>query len=185
MGRPWTVCLLMLCVPLTAHGQSAGGEWYVNPYLGGITPDKPWGATGSAALIGVDLGAKLSAAWSSELDVEDGMLRDRADSGHSNLYGVALAALRVFDRGGLLAPYLSLGAGASCFAPAAHSALASRTEFMWQAGGGTLVRLWAPADGASSLALRPEIRVRWTHGWAHAPGNPVDPLYALGLMFSF
>jgi hypothetical protein len=56
---------------------------------------------------------------------------------------------------------------------------------MWQAGGGTLVRLWAPADGASSLALRPEIRVRWTHGWAHAPGNPVDPLYALGLMFSF
>ena len=113
------------------------------------------------------------------------MLRDRADSGRSNLYAIALAALRVFNRGDLARAVPVARVGATCFAPAAHSALASRTEFMWQAGGGALLRLWAPAHGVSFLALRPEIRVRWTHGWAHAPGNPVDPLCGLGLTLSF
>jgi hypothetical protein len=45
--------------------------------------------------------------------------------------------------------------------------------------------VWESSDAADTLALRPDIKTRWTHGWAHAPGNPVDVLYALGLTFSF
>jgi hypothetical protein len=45
--------------------------------------------------------------------------------------------------------------------------------------------VWQSPHGAGSLALRPDIKARWTHGWAHAPGNPVDVLYTLGLTFSF
>lgn len=54
-----------------------------------------------------------------------------------------------------------------------------------QPGAGVMIRLWESADGSRRLALRPDIKVRWTHGWAHAPGNPVDPLYVLGLTYSF
>jgi hypothetical protein len=188
MGRLRLLVLTLtvaLSGPPDACAQSASAQWYLNPYLGGITPDKPWGATGSAALIGLDAGVDLSARWSAELAVDAAPLSDRADSGRSELYGVALAALRVFNRAGSLAPYLSLGAGATHFAPATTSSLPSRTEFMWQVGGGALVRLWQSHDGAMSVALRPDLRVRWTHGWAHAPGNPVDPLYDLGLTLAF
>jgi hypothetical protein len=39
--------LAALCSPLTALADEGDvGRWYVNPYVGGITPDKPWGAKG-------------------------------------------------------------------------------------------------------------------------------------------
>jgi hypothetical protein len=56
---------------------------------------------------------------------------------------------------------------------------------MAQPGFGAIIKVWQSTDGSGSLALRPDIKVRWTHGWAHAPGNPVDVLYVLGLTFSF
>ena len=49
---------------------------------------------------------------------------------------------------------------------------------------GAIVKLWESAEGTSTLALRPDVKVRWTHGWANAPGNPVDILYAVGLTLS-
>jgi hypothetical protein len=177
--------LLTALIAHASHAANAAELWYVNPYLGGITPDKPWGATGSAPLNGIDVGAVLSARWSAELDMNGATPRDRADSGHSGLYGVALQAVRVFRRDAVVAPYLALGAGVTRFAPATPSSLEARTEFMWQAGGGAAVRLWQRADGSRVVALRPDIKVRWTHGWAHAPGNPLDPLYGLGLTYSF
>jgi hypothetical protein len=56
---------------------------------------------------------------------------------------------------------------------------------MAQPGLGAFIKVWQSPHGAGSLALRPDIKARWTHGWAHAPGNPVDVLYTLGLTFSF
>ena len=69
-------------------------------------------------------------------------------------------------------------------APSA-TGLETRTEFMAQPGLGVIIKVWESADGSGSCALRPDIKARWTHGWAHAPGNPVDALYVLGLTFSF
>jgi hypothetical protein len=176
--------LLMLDLPLPVSAQSSG-SWYVNPYLGAITPDKPWHAAGTGAVYGLDVGTDLSAAWSAELDWSAAPLRDRTTSGDDALYDVALAALRVFGRDARFAPYVSLGSGLAHFAPVGGAGLEPRTEFMVQPGAGVIVRIWESADGSRSLALRPEVKVRWTHGWAHAPGNPVDPLYALGFTYSF
>jgi len=173
------------CIPLTAIAQDEVGQWYVNPYGGGITPDKPWGGKESTALAGLDIGTKFSASWSAELDLNGARLSDRFRSGHTGLCGGALDLLRIFNRGASFAPYLSIGAGLTHDAPPSGTSLESRTEFMTQPGLGAIVKVWQSADGAGSLALRPDIKARWTHGWAHAPGNPVDVLYVLGLSFSF
>jgi hypothetical protein len=161
------------------------GSWYVNVYAGGTTPDKPWHATGAGAVYGLDSGADLSAQWSVGLDFSAAPLRDRTASGDDALYGAALEVLRVFERGARFAPYVSLGSGLTSYAPATGAGLEPRTEFMMQPGAGVIVRIWESGDGSRSLALRPDIRLRWTHGWAHAPGNPVDPYYVLGLTYSF
>jgi hypothetical protein len=178
------VGMLPLGVPLAALAQISG-SWYVNPYAGGITPDKPWHATGTGAVYGLDVGADLSTAWSAELDLSAAPLRDRTAPGDDALYGAALEMLRVFDRDARFAPYLSLGSGLTHYAPVPGAGLEPRTELMVQPGAGVIIRLWDSADGSRSLVLRPDVKVRWTHGWAHAPGNPVDPLYVLGLTYSF
>jgi hypothetical protein len=175
--------LLMLCVPCTGDAQD--GDWYVSPYLGGITPDKPWGGTGSAGVLGIDLGRQLSAAWSAELDFDEATLADRFGPGRIHLYGAALELRRSFTIASGLAPYVSLGAGVTRLAPPNDSFPERRTEFMMQPGAGALIRLWESSDHSCALALRPDIRLRWTHGWAHAPGNPVDLLYVFGLTMSF
>jgi len=179
------VGLLCLCAAHAGHGEEPARSWYMNPYLGGITPDKPWGGNGSAALYGLDVGKNLSPAWGIELDLNDAPLSDRFGPQRSQLYGGALQLLRVFRIKRGFAPYLSIGSGVTHLAPPAGIPLQRRTEFMVQAGTGAIVGLWESGDGWRSLALRPDVKFRWTHGWAHAPGNPVDVLYVFGLTFSF
>jgi hypothetical protein len=174
----------MLSMALPARAEGAD-QWYLNAFAGGISPDKPWGASGHAALYGLDLGVSLADGWNAELDLNRADLSDRRGAHDSRLESGALQLLRVFNRPARFAPYASLGAGLTHEAPGAGSGLVSHTEFMLQPGMGALIGLWERADGSVSLALRPDIRVRWTHGWAHAPGNPVDPLYGLGLTLSF
>jgi hypothetical protein len=172
---------VILWIPAAGLAQDASGPWYLNPYLGGITPDKPWHAAGAAVVYGLDIGTTLTPSWSAELNLNGASLRDRDGRDHSSLYGTALNVLRVFNSGARLALYLSMGAGVTHFAPASSSALQSRTEFMAQPGAGALIRLWEGPGALRSLALRPAVEARWTHGWAHAPGNPVDLIYTLGL----
>ena len=179
------VSLLTVCAPVTARGQDREESWYLNSYFGGITPDKPWGGKGSSALYGLDVGMYLSQAWSIELDLNDAPLSDRFGSGPIHLYGSALGLLRVFTVNRAFAPYVSIGMGATHLAPPAGIGLESRTEFMAQPGAGAFVNVWESRNHSRSVALRPDIKLRWTHGWAHAPGNPVDPLYVLGLTLAF
>jgi OmpA-OmpF porin, OOP family len=178
------VRLLVLCVTLPARADEAG-HGYVSPYAGGITPDKPWGASGHASLYGLDAGVNIADGWSTELDLNRANLHDRLGSQESRLESGALQLLRVFKRSTRFAPYVSLGAGLIHEAPGAGSGVTGHTEFMVQPGLGALLRLWERSDGSASLALRPDVKARWTHGWAHAPGNPVDPLYVLGLTLTF
>jgi hypothetical protein len=176
----WTFYLgVAVCAP-QVHAQA-----YVSPYVGGITPDKPWRASGSAALLGLDIGMELSADWSAELDLNGAPLTDRSGTGHTGLYGGALALVRVFNRTARFATYLSVGLGLTHDDGSSQTGLAGHTEFMIQPGIGAFIGIWESEQSARRLALRPDIKVRWTHGWAHAPGNPVDPLYGLGLTFTF
>jgi hypothetical protein len=177
--------LLILCSPVIALAGENAERWYLNPYVGGIVPDKPWGGNGSTVLYGLDIGRSLSAAWSAEFDMNGAALSDRYGAGPIGLYGGALTLLRVFNRGARFAPYVSFGVGLTHVAPPSAIPLERRTEFTAQPGVGALVRVWERADGSRAVALRPDVKVRWTHGWAHAPGNPVDILYVLGLTFEF
>jgi hypothetical protein len=58
--RVWRLSLLLLCAPLMALARDEAASWYVSPSLGGITPDKPWGGKGSAAVYGLDIGTGLT-----------------------------------------------------------------------------------------------------------------------------
>jgi hypothetical protein len=175
--------LVIPWAPLASVAQATPDSWYLNAEVGGVIPDKPWGARGSAPLYGLDIGHSLAPGWSAELDLTYADLDARRGGGHNGLEGAALQGLRIFDTRTRVAPYVSLGAGLTHEAPGAGSGFISRTEFMVQPGAGALVRLWDTRGG--SLGLRAAIEVRWTHGWAHAPGNPVDPIYALGLTYSW
>ncbi len=176
--------LWALSLAAAAHVPRAHAQLYVDPYLGGVTPDKPWHATGSAPVYGLDVGIPLSPEWRVELDLNGASLRQRSGSGHTDLDAGGFSLLRLFNRDGRIAPFVSAGAGAIRNTAAPQTGLAAHTEFMAEPATGVLVRLWESADGSRQLALRPEVKVRWTHGWAHAPGNPVDPIYVVGVTFT-
>jgi hypothetical protein len=175
--------LLVSCAPIAVIAQTAPDCWYLAADAGGVIPDKPWGARGSAPLFGVDFGRSFSAGWSSELDLTYAPLDDRRGGAHSGLEAAGLQVLRIFRTADRLMPYVSLGAGTVHETPGSGSGLVSHTEFIMQPGFGALVRLLETRNG--QLALRANFTARWTHGWAHAPGNPVDPYYTLGLTYAF
>jgi hypothetical protein len=177
------VGLFVFCAPLAAVAQTTPDSWYVGADAGGIIPDKPWGARGSAPLFGLEFGRSLSGGWSTELALTYAPLEDRRSRGHNSLEAAGLQVLRRFSTGTRVVPYVLLGGGATHVAPASGSGLVSRTEFMMQPGLGALVSLLETRNG--QLALRANFAARWTHGWAHAPGNPVDPYYTLGLTYGF
>ena len=206
--RRFCICfsLLILSVPLTALGQDQYGHWYdgvghfyVNPYAGGITPDRPWLATGSQADFGLDLGYNFSPAWSAEFDFNYARLKYRYVTGdHVTVDHGAVNGLRVFNRGGVFSPYLLLGVGALHNSSPAGLAnqvfLSSGTNFMAQGGVGAFIRLWENSDASATFSLRPEARARWTDTsvrYLNSAGdlihasNPVDFIYVLGFTFSF
>src|SRR5215469_3024952 len=176
--------LLLVLAPFAAPAGDEAGHWYVNPYIGGISPDKTWaGSTNSQLLYGIDVGTNLSAAWSLELDFNYASLSNHlgAGGGHVNLSGGSLDALRVWNRQSRFAPYIVLGVGATGEHPPAGLGLTSRTDFMAQGGVGAFIKLWENSDASQSLLLRPDLKARWTD----AHGNPVDVLYVLGLTLTW
>jgi hypothetical protein len=182
--RRFILTALLLGAPVAVQAQSAPATFDLNPYIGGISPDKPWRARGSAPLYGFDLGIGLIPSWRLEFDLNQATLSDRSDPGHSSLYGGALSVSYLLNPAGRLAPFVAFGAGLTRYVPPSGIGVQERSEFMAQPGIGALLRLWRSADARRSLALRPQVSLRWTHGWAHAPGNPVDPLYVIGLTYT-
>ena len=183
MKRVLVELLLMLASAAALAGDEAG-HWYINPYVGGISPDKTWaGSTNSQLLYGIDVGHNLSAAWTLELDFNYASLSNHLGpgGGHVNLWGGALDALRVWNRQSRFAPYIVLGVGAAGEHPPAGLGLTSHTDFMAQGGVGALIKLWENTDASQSFSLRPDVRARWTD----AHGNPVDFLYVLGFTLTW
>jgi OOP family OmpA-OmpF porin len=176
--------LLTLVAPAAAPAGDEAGHWYINPYFGGISPDKTWaGSSNSQLLSGIDVGNNLSALWTVELDFNYASLSNHLGSGggHVNLWGGALDALRVWNRHSRFAPYVVVGAGATGDRPPEGPDLSSRTGFMAQAGVGAFIKLWENSDASQSFSLRPDLKARWTD----THGNPVDFLYVLGFTLTW
>ena len=183
---------LLLCVlaaPALATAAD-GDEWYVAPFLGGISPDYHRDVDQNAvpvygAAFGRELGPILNIEFSG-----NGTVRDRTltplPPGHLNLDALSLDMLAVGNRAGAVSPYIGLGLGAvrtdyrfnvgTGVDPGYDTRLGVETEV------GVMLKVWESSDKTSKLALRPEFKMRWAD-----PGNAnlKDYLYTLGVQYSF
>lgn len=177
--RHLLAAVLILGAPALACAGDEVGHWYLDPYVGGITPDSDWSSTGTTVDYGFAIGHNFSPDWTAELNLNGARLSDKATSGHLGLYAASLDLLRVWNRTGVFAPYISAGAGALQVQPQSGS---NRTFFLAQAGIGAFIKLWESADGSRSFALRPDLTVRGDR--FTQSGSATDYLYALGFVFS-
>ena len=173
--------LLIASIPLLTYGGDEVGHWYLDPYVGGMTPDSLWRTKEGVNLdYGLAIGKNLSEAWSLELNLNGARPDFKVGPGHLGMYAGSLDLLRVWNRSGLFAPYVELGAGALQLDPSAGT---SRTVFMAQVGLGAFIKLWENADASRSLMLRPDLVARDDR--FGQSDSKVDHLYTLGLVFTF
>ena len=108
--------------------------------------------------------------------IGDGVGRTHFDTSESSL-----DVLGVMNRGGAIAPYMSLGAGVvrDILSPNGGK----KDDFAAEAGVGMFIKLWQNTDGTSQLSLRPDIKARFDN-----PGRDqhlVDYIGTIGLQFGF
>ena len=171
--------LLLACLPLAASAGDEVGHWYIDPYVGGISPDNKWDGN-TTGLGGLAFGYHLSQDWSTELNLNTARLGTEDHQSHTRLSALSLDALRVWNRSGVFAPYVDVGAGDL------HSQVAgdsSRDNFMIEGGVGAFIKMWENADASRSFSLRPDVKLR-ADAFGRS-GGPMDVLYTLGFMISF
>ena len=176
--------LALLCL-LAAPGLAAaddGTEWYVTPSVGGISPsyhrdlkEHDWDYN---LAVGKELGPfiNLEGNFNHANHIGDGFGRSylRQDA-------YSLDVLGVFNRAGVIAPYLSIGAGVLSNQLTPDLADTNVKHFMAQTGVGLFIKLWQNSDRTSQLSLRPDIKARFDdpgHG-----NHVVDYIGTLGLQF--
>ncbi len=119
---------LLLCV-LAVPGLAAaadGDEWYVAPFLGGITPDYHRDVDRNSLAYGAAIGRELGPIFNIEFsgNANSGSHTTAPlPSGHLNLDALSLDMLAVANRTGLISPYIGLGLGAV------------RTDYKFNGGG--------------------------------------------------
>src|SRR5579862_4908967 len=169
------VGLLMCCAPLASFAGDEVGHWYLDPYVGGMTPDADWQTRrGTQFDYGFAIGNNLSQDWSAELNVNGARPGNLYGSGHLGLYSASLDALRVWNRSGRFAPYLEGGLGALEVSPSC-SLCSNHTFFESEAGLGAFIKLWENGDASRSLMLRPDLKVRFDRPFQQA--SNFDYLY--------
>lgn len=171
--------LCVLTVPTLACA-APGDEWYVTPEVGALWPDHHRDLRDRDWLYGIAFGRELGQYLNLELNSNFARINDGRGTGHLDLYGNSLDLLGVLNRGGVVSPYLDVGAGVlrDNFFPGNN-----RTDFMAQTGVGLFVNLWRSPYGTSGFALRPDIKARWDD-----PGRGahwVDYIATVGFQFSF
>src|ERR1700680_4903183 len=172
--------LCLLAVPGLAAADD-GTEWYVTPSVGGILPDyhrelkqRDWGYV-------VAIGKELGPFINLEANINAARISDGHGRNHYSAVAHSLDVLGVFNRGGVIAPYLSLGAGDVRTQLGPTNSNSNSKDFMAQTGFGAFIKLWQNSSGTSQLSLRPDIKARFDNpGHNH---NPVDYIGTLGLQF--
>jgi OOP family OmpA-OmpF porin len=178
--RRLTLCLALACAPLVASAGDEVGQWYINPFLGGISADKARDTKTNDFDYGVGFGNHFADNWSAELNVNRASLHDKFDGNRTTLGAVTADLLRIWHRDSAFAPYVSVGAG---WLRASEVGFDNRDFGAGQVGVGAFVKLWENADSSQSFSLRPDIKARFDH--EGASGNLVDYLYTLGFTFSW
>lgn len=168
-----------LLVSLPAVAADQVGQTYLTPRAGAIFTDSDRRVEDDDPVYGVGLGKHFSNAWSGEINFLDSENLDfDNNSGRVNLRAFSVDALRVFNRGARVAPYLTLGVGN---VRNRFSSGPDTDDFMAQAGAGLLWKL--SESETASFSLRPEVKARLDD--AGAGGNLFDYIATLGLQFSF
>jgi OOP family OmpA-OmpF porin len=169
-----------LAAPLAAGAADNVGHWYVAPQIGGISVDNDRPLEDKDWLYGLAIGKHLTDALSLELNLNGSRLNVVGGPGHHSLYGASLDLLGVANRGGVVSPYISFGAGV---APTDRSPGNDALDAMGQVGVGLLWNLWSSPSGSGTFALRPDLKVRWSE--AGSEGTLRDYIGTLGFQFSF
>ncbi|HEY4339109.1 MAG TPA: OmpA family protein [Steroidobacteraceae bacterium] len=178
--------LCILAVPALATAAD-GDEWYIAPFLGGITPDYRRDVDHNSVAYGAAFGRELGPIFNFEFSGNanaDSHTHTPVPPGRLNLDALSLDMLAVGNRSGMVSPYIGLGLGAV------------RTDYSLNGGGspgydtrlgvetevGLMVKMWESTDKTSKLSLRPELKMRWAD-----PGNAnlKDYLYTVGVQYSF
>lgn len=172
--------LCALAAPVVVQAADEVGHWYITPQIGGISVDNDRPLQDKDWLYGFGVGKHLSEVISAELNLNGAQVGGGIGRPDMSLYGASLDVLAVANRGGVVSPYLSVGAGV---AQNERSPGFNATDAMAQAGLGVFVNVWQSADGSSSFALRPDLKARWSE--AGAEGTLRDYIGTLGFQFSF
>jgi len=172
--------LCLLAAPALAAADN-GDEWYVTPQIGGISPDTHRDLTDHDWDYGLALGRELGPVLNLEINLNGARIGDGLGRSHLSTYESSLDLLGVMNRGGTLAPYLSIGAGAvrDKYSPFGIT----KDDFAAEAGAGMFIRIWQNSLGTSQLLLRPDFKARFDN-----PGRGdhlVDYIATLGLQFGF
>ncbi len=162
-----------------AYASDDVGHWYINPQGGyAVTDDDR--AQRNSAFYGLGIGKHLSEEWSLELNGAVSQHKGFGAAPRVDLSAITVDALRVFNRDGVFAPFITGGVGAiqDDLQPGRNT-----TNLALQAGFGSIIRLWENSNGSRSFALRPEVKARWDG--AKDSGRYLDYLGMLGFQFSF
>lgn len=168
-----------LIVPALSLADDVGHS-YVQPSVGGVSVDNRRPTEDKNWLYGFKVGKHVSEAWTVEGSYDRAVLDGRFGYDKDRLQSLGVDVLRVFNRGDIVAPYLSAGLGVL------RSELKPGNEkdddFMVEAGAGLLIRLWSNDQGTRSLSLRPDLKVRWSD----AGGQTLrDYVATLGFQYAF
>jgi OmpA-OmpF porin, OOP family len=177
--------VLLLCalaVPAMAMAVP-GDEWYITPEIGGIVPDWHRDLRHNDWLYGLAMGRELGPFINMELSFNGARVDDGRGDSHLDTYGYGIDVLGILNRGGMVSPYLTVGAGAETNNLIPGNPLTNSTKLMTQAGVGMFVNLWRSPDGTKAFSLRPEVKARFDD-----PGKGdhlVDYIGLLGFQFAF
>jgi OmpA-OmpF porin, OOP family len=178
--RRFTLCLLLACAPLVAFAGDEVGQWYINPFVGGITDDPGRNTTSTSFDYGVGFGKAFAENWNLELNFNRASPRDKFDHNDTTLSALTLDLLRVWKRDSMFAPYISVGSG---WLRTSEVGTNNQDFIAGQIGAGAFIKLWENADSSQSFSLRPDIKARWDR--PGASGAFLDYLYTLGFTFSW
>jgi OOP family OmpA-OmpF porin len=185
MKRLALLCLLI--APVWALADD-GTEWYVTPEAGGIWPDH----SREQHLLkdhdwdyGLALGKELGPYLNAEINLNGTRIGDRPDTAHLDIFEASFDVLGVLNRGGVLAPYLSIGAGAvrDKLLYKDGPGFLKEDDFAAETGAGLFIKLWQNSSGTSQLSLRPDFKVRWDN--PGRDGHLIDYIGVVGLQFGF
>lgn len=176
----WAVPALVIAAPGIAAADDATGHWYITPQIGGISVDNDRPLQDKDWLYGLAIGKELNRVLNLELNLNGAQVGGGPGRSDSSFYGSSLDLLTVMNRGGVVQPFLSFGAGVL---QNDRSPGSDATNLMGQAGVGMMIKAWENADGTSNFMLRPELKARWDEDGAIE--NNRDYLGLLGFQFGF